>query len=169
MVLTAASMKMTIFWDAAPCSLVETDRRFRGAHCLHHHGDEWVLRPNGGGSKHLWNISQFLPDYMAHHPRRQSPSVRTLQPAKTCHNSTLHSINFHSEHCSVRASPKIPHILWNATINYCVHNSWPLDTVLSQMNPVLIITPHFKPMLKLPSHLRQSLPSGTFPYFCNIS
>jgi hypothetical protein len=24
-------MKMTIFWDVAPCSVVETDRRFRGA------------------------------------------------------------------------------------------------------------------------------------------
>jgi hypothetical protein len=30
-VLTAASMKMTVFWDFAPCSLVEIDRRFRGA------------------------------------------------------------------------------------------------------------------------------------------
>jgi hypothetical protein len=24
-------MKMTVFWDVAPCSLVEIDRRFRGA------------------------------------------------------------------------------------------------------------------------------------------
>jgi hypothetical protein len=28
---TAASMKMTVFWDVAPCNLVEVDRRFRGA------------------------------------------------------------------------------------------------------------------------------------------
>jgi hypothetical protein len=34
-VLTA-SMKMTAFWDIVPCSLVEVDRRFRGAYCLHH-------------------------------------------------------------------------------------------------------------------------------------
>jgi hypothetical protein len=38
-VLTAVSMKMTVFWDAAPCSLVEIDRRFRGTYCLHHRGD----------------------------------------------------------------------------------------------------------------------------------
>jgi hypothetical protein len=38
-VLTAASMKMTVFWDIAPCSLVEVYRRFRGACCLHHQGD----------------------------------------------------------------------------------------------------------------------------------
>jgi hypothetical protein len=33
-VLTATSMKMAVFWDAAPCSLVDTDWRFRGAYCL---------------------------------------------------------------------------------------------------------------------------------------
>jgi hypothetical protein len=38
-VLTVASMKMTVFWDVAPCSLVETDRHFRGTNCLHHQGD----------------------------------------------------------------------------------------------------------------------------------
>jgi hypothetical protein len=32
--------KMTVFWDFAPRSLVEVDRRFRGAYCLHHQGDE---------------------------------------------------------------------------------------------------------------------------------
>jgi hypothetical protein len=25
-----------LFWDAAPCSLAEIDRRFRGANCLHY-------------------------------------------------------------------------------------------------------------------------------------
>jgi hypothetical protein len=32
------SWKMTVFWDAAPCILVESDRPFRGAYCLHHQG-----------------------------------------------------------------------------------------------------------------------------------
>jgi hypothetical protein len=40
-VLTAVSMNMTAFWDTAPCSLVEVDRRFRGAYSLHYQGDEW--------------------------------------------------------------------------------------------------------------------------------
>jgi hypothetical protein len=31
-------MKMAVFWDVMPCSLVEIDRRFRGAFCLHHQG-----------------------------------------------------------------------------------------------------------------------------------
>jgi hypothetical protein len=41
-VLTAASMKMTVFWHVA-CSLVEVYRRFRGAFCLHYQGDESSL------------------------------------------------------------------------------------------------------------------------------
>jgi hypothetical protein len=28
-------LKMTIFWDVAPYSLVEIYRRFRGAYCIH--------------------------------------------------------------------------------------------------------------------------------------
>jgi hypothetical protein len=27
---------MTVFWDVAPCSVVEIIRRFRGAYYLHH-------------------------------------------------------------------------------------------------------------------------------------
>jgi hypothetical protein len=38
-VLTAASVKMAVFWVVAPCSLVEVYRRFRGACCLHYQGD----------------------------------------------------------------------------------------------------------------------------------
>jgi hypothetical protein len=30
---------MAIFWDVAPCSLVDTDPCFRDAKCLHHQGD----------------------------------------------------------------------------------------------------------------------------------
>jgi hypothetical protein len=30
-------------WDIAPCSFVWGDRRFRGAYCLHHQGDELFL------------------------------------------------------------------------------------------------------------------------------
>jgi hypothetical protein len=30
--------------------------------------------PDDGGSNHLWNIGQFIPDYMVQHPRRQSSS-----------------------------------------------------------------------------------------------
>lgn len=34
-VLTVAGIKMAVFWVAAPCSLLETVRRFRGAYCLY--------------------------------------------------------------------------------------------------------------------------------------
>jgi hypothetical protein len=50
-VLTTASMKMKALCDMAPCSLVEVDRRFRGAYCLHYHphyhGCNWfIMRQN---------------------------------------------------------------------------------------------------------------------------
>jgi hypothetical protein len=31
---------LRVFWDVAPCSHVEVDRRFIGEYCLHHQGDE---------------------------------------------------------------------------------------------------------------------------------
>jgi hypothetical protein len=31
---------------------------------------EIEMGPDDGGSKHLWNVGQFLPDYTAQHPRR---------------------------------------------------------------------------------------------------
>jgi hypothetical protein len=42
-VLTAASMKIAVFWDVAPCSLVQVYRRFRGVYYLHHQGDKTSL------------------------------------------------------------------------------------------------------------------------------
>jgi hypothetical protein len=45
-VFTAASVKMTVLWDVATCCLVDIDRLFRGAYCLHH-------SPDDGGNTHL--------------------------------------------------------------------------------------------------------------------
>jgi hypothetical protein len=51
-VLTAASMKVTVFWDVAPCSLVEV----------------------ACDSKLLWKVGRLLWDYATQHPRKQSSS-----------------------------------------------------------------------------------------------
>jgi hypothetical protein len=40
-------MQMISFWDIAPCSLVELNRHFRGAYCLHHY------HPDDGDGTHL--------------------------------------------------------------------------------------------------------------------
>jgi hypothetical protein len=63
-VLSAASIKITAFWDTALCSLVEVDRRFRSAYCLHHQDDDW-------GSTYLWNVV-LRQDYTSLYPRRLS-------------------------------------------------------------------------------------------------
>jgi hypothetical protein len=46
---------MAVFWyrPTAPCSLVEIDRRFRGAYWLHH------LRPGDGCNKYLRKVGHF--------------------------------------------------------------------------------------------------------------
>jgi hypothetical protein len=38
----------------------------------------WDYQGNDGGSKHLLNISQYLPDYMTQHLRRWSSSYSSL-------------------------------------------------------------------------------------------
>jgi hypothetical protein len=37
--ILSSSMKMVVFWDVAPCGLVELDWCFRGGYCLCHQGD----------------------------------------------------------------------------------------------------------------------------------
>jgi hypothetical protein len=32
-----------VFWDAAPCSLVEIDRCFTSVYCVHHQGDRDIF------------------------------------------------------------------------------------------------------------------------------
>jgi hypothetical protein len=47
-------MKMAVFWDVAPCSMVDTNRRFGGVCCLHHQGHRrrWVpTGPHGATSQ----------------------------------------------------------------------------------------------------------------------
>jgi hypothetical protein len=37
-------LKFRVFWDVAPCSEIDVDRRFRGAYCLHYQGDRPLKR-----------------------------------------------------------------------------------------------------------------------------
>jgi hypothetical protein len=68
-VLTVMSKKMAVFWDVAPCSLVETDHVSVELYCYHH-------QPHDGGNKLLCHVGQYLPDYTAR-PRRQSSLRKT--------------------------------------------------------------------------------------------
>jgi hypothetical protein len=40
--MEVSDKKMAVFWDVAPCSLVDTDGRFREAYFLHHQGDQYL-------------------------------------------------------------------------------------------------------------------------------
>jgi hypothetical protein len=39
-VATTEKGEFRVFWDVLPCSQVDVDRRFRGAYCFLHQGDE---------------------------------------------------------------------------------------------------------------------------------
>jgi hypothetical protein len=58
---TPAIMKMAAFWIVAPCSLVEVNRRFRGAH-LHDGGNKCPTRRqcNNPEKSHLQYVSSCL-------------------------------------------------------------------------------------------------------------
>jgi hypothetical protein len=43
--------KMAVFWEAVQCSLLDID-------------------PDDGGSKNLYNVRQYLPEFRMQHPRR---------------------------------------------------------------------------------------------------
>jgi hypothetical protein len=50
-------MKIAVFWDAAPCSLVEAYRCLRGSCCLHHRIITYMASNLTGGIKSRHNDS----------------------------------------------------------------------------------------------------------------
>lgn len=56
LLIDSRATELWLFWDLAPCNIVDIDRRFEEAVCLHHDGDEWwkqLHRPDDGCSKFL--------------------------------------------------------------------------------------------------------------------
>jgi hypothetical protein len=57
-------MKITDIWNTGPCSLVEIDRLFRGAYCLHHQGDHGAglssLRNGEVDLRKIGNCEKFV-------------------------------------------------------------------------------------------------------------
>jgi hypothetical protein len=75
------NLKMTAFWDIAPCGPLDVDWRCRGACCLHHQVSlSWY-----GVSTHLWNDSKFLRDYTVQHFRRPLSSAIFKFPLEDFH------------------------------------------------------------------------------------
>jgi hypothetical protein len=51
---------MTVFWDVAPCSLVEVLRRFGGAYRFRHQGDE--VRLGSVNTRRCENLKSYKMD-----------------------------------------------------------------------------------------------------------
>jgi hypothetical protein len=58
-VSTVASMKMTVIWNAVPCSLVEVYWYFRGAHCFLHRGYLVMVIVNSSETMINYQTTQF--------------------------------------------------------------------------------------------------------------
>jgi hypothetical protein len=54
-------MKMAVFWDVAPCNLVDIARSFIGVYLI-------TLMIEA-------KVKQYLPEYTVQHPRRRSSSL----------------------------------------------------------------------------------------------
>jgi hypothetical protein len=73
----------------------------------------------------------------------------------------LWKLNISNSHSS---SQKIPYLLRKPSLNYRYHSNPPLNPLLSDMNPVQILTPHF---LKFRLHIILVLLNGNFrPKYC---
>jgi hypothetical protein len=75
------------FLHIAPCSLVEVYRRFRGACCLHHHGDESQIFPR--------NYNLFQRDILFTTSMLQSPLEANSRSASQESPSILCNRKFH--------------------------------------------------------------------------
>jgi hypothetical protein len=64
-------VKTTVFWDVAPCSLVEIFRRFRGACCLHHLGDEKAAGTSETSVDFYQSTRHNIPEDSHLHTRRR--------------------------------------------------------------------------------------------------
>jgi hypothetical protein len=74
---------MTVFLIVAPCSLAETNRRFRDAYCLHHQG--------------IVTAGQSTPENIHLHTRQRKKSNRTTNLIKkhyTLHTFKINNLSF---------------------------------------------------------------------------
>jgi hypothetical protein len=65
-------MKFRVFWDVAPFSHVEVDRRFRNMYCLHHQGlPDNAVRTFETSVSFNVTTQRYIPEDSKHHIRRR--------------------------------------------------------------------------------------------------
>jgi hypothetical protein len=88
--LSFDSVRMTAFWDIAPCSRVEVDRSFRGGYCLHHQSDETAMYFNEA-------TRRYIQESCLHTRHRENRKFH--DSLKACYNSYFTSIKRNCAHC----------------------------------------------------------------------
>jgi hypothetical protein len=85
-VLTAVTVKNTLFWDVILCSPLEVQQCVRATYCLSFLCFllGLLFDPEGGANTFLRNVGELLLDYTALHPTRQySSNGKSLCEFKT--------------------------------------------------------------------------------------
>jgi hypothetical protein len=78
------AVKLTAFWDVAPCTVVEANRRSSGAYSLR--------RPDDGRIIYLWKFSLLLRDYTAQYLKGLWSSHSTTLQLQISQSETLCTI-----------------------------------------------------------------------------
>jgi hypothetical protein len=72
-------LQIAVFWDVATCSYVEIDRRLFPPSSGRWSRYITLSLPDDSGSKHLWNVGEFLREQMVQHPKSQSCSYHPTE------------------------------------------------------------------------------------------
>jgi hypothetical protein len=102
-------LTMTVVWDVAPCGLVEINRRFRGAYCLHYQANP--PRPDDGAVSTSETSVNFYQT-----TRRNIPDDSHLH-IRRCGNRNSHQVETDSRNIiSYRYYSNIMHAPVNTTV-----------------------------------------------------
>jgi hypothetical protein len=127
--LMATSMKVAVSWDVTPCSLVEIDRQFRGAYCLHHQDNESTTKQahlkRRSISTRLHGATFQKTAILVHNHAQSSPTQVTIlshmNPVHTFISYFIRSILI------VSSSPNVAHSCYHScfVLSRLQHNSYP--------------------------------------------
>jgi hypothetical protein len=110
-IFSAVTMNTAVFWYVPTCSMVHKFRRNLPTN---------YIAPNPR-IQHTWNLTTV--------------GTSVTQPYSACtHLLTELSPSWEAANCA--ATQVLPRILWNPNVHNRVHNSSPLDLILSQIDPI---------------------------------
>jgi hypothetical protein len=85
--------------------------------------------------------TNFMSGKMFHQINFEYSVLRFFIWNATCMSIPLFKLTDSMELSLISSASQLSELLWNPKFDYSVHMSLPLDPILSQMNPIHILTP----------------------------